>query len=70
MPMLEVFACGFVLLPLLAIALTVFAIRHIVRERRRRTSEHSQCLHCGYCLRGLTEQICPECGTPFVNQDE
>lgn len=25
----------------------------------------TECVHCGYSLRGLTEPRCPECGTPF-----
>ncbi len=25
----------------------------------------AHCLHCGYSLRGLTENRCPECGNPF-----
>ena len=27
------------------------------------------CLGCGYCLHGLTEHRCPECGRPFVPGD-
>ena len=33
-------------------------------ETRRRTAGH--CPACGYNLRGLTEQRCPECGRPFT----
>ncbi|MBN2559410.1 MAG: hypothetical protein JXQ75_00580 [Phycisphaerae bacterium] len=29
----------------------------------------ASCLHCGYSLRGLTENRCPECGTPFDPQE-
>jgi hypothetical protein len=31
------------------------------RERRR-----DRCLSCGYCLTGLTESRCPECGRSFA----
>ncbi|HRR87077.1 MAG TPA: hypothetical protein P5316_18865, partial [Phycisphaerae bacterium] len=29
----------------------------------------ASCLHCGYSLRGLTENRCPECGAPFDRQE-
>lgn len=29
----------------------------------------ASCLHCGYSLCGLTENRCPECGTPFDPQE-
>lgn len=29
----------------------------------------ASCLRCGYSLRGLTENRCPECGTPFDPQE-
>lgn len=33
---------------------------------RRRTPETApHCMNCGYLLYGLTENRCPECGTPF-----
>lgn len=30
---------------------------------------HASCLQCGYPLRGLTENRCPECGTTFDPED-
>lgn len=27
---------------------------------------YPHCAHCGYCLRGLTSSVCPECGRPLV----
>ncbi len=30
---------------------------------------NASCLHCGYSLRGLTENRCPECGTTFDSQE-
>lgn len=27
--------------------------------------DRTVCAHCGYALRGLTRQVCPECGTLF-----
>jgi hypothetical protein len=35
-------------------------IRH--RQKRR---EHGLCVHCGYRLKHLSDQRCPECDTPF-----
>lgn len=37
------------------------------REKRRakRTSRFDRCRECGYLLRGLPSDRCPECGTPF-----
>lgn len=33
--------------------------------RRRRRSKRNECLTCGYCLTGLPEPRCPECGVAF-----
>lgn len=38
--------------------------RFLVRQRGRR--KRGECLQCGYCLRGLVEPRCPECGRPFA----
>ncbi len=34
-------------------------------QRYRRPAVGPYCLHCGYCLIGTTERLCPECGEPF-----
>src|SRR5207244_2210553 len=31
--------------------------------------DHALCLECGYPLRGLASQACPECGLPFDPAD-
>ena len=40
-------------------ALPLFALRTLLRTRRRR---HGVCITCGYTLQGLTTPVCPECG--------
>ncbi len=35
------------------------------RKKLRKQMLLPVCDHCGYCLRGLSEPRCPECGTPF-----
>jgi len=47
-------------LPIIAVAVLALTMR-----RRRR----GHCAHCGYSLRGLTEDRCPECGTVFAGPD-
>ena len=35
------------------------------RRRRRKRKKLGLCVKCGYDLRGLVEQLCPECGEAF-----
>lgn len=41
----------------------VLPIIGALRWRNRQTEP--MCQYCGYCLRGLSEPRCPECGKPF-----
>ena len=43
----------------LSLPLGLFAIRRRLRSRR------GKCAHCGYDLKGVTGNSCPECGTVF-----
>ncbi len=36
--------------------------------RRRKRKKLGLCVKCGYNLKGLTEQRCPECGTSFAGE--
>ena len=50
----------------------VMVVRDIVRyrylsERYKRVAEN-RCLNCGYPLKGLPNNRCPECGTSFLVQ--
>ena len=52
-------------IPLWALALlplvpTVLLVAYLRRSRRR--AQAGTCLHCGYDLRGITSDRCPECG--------
>src|SRR5690606_36987103 len=38
-------------------------------QSRRDALANAHCLHCGYSLRGLPENRCPECGTAFDPAD-
>lgn len=38
--------------------------------RGRRSYGPQECSHCGYSLRGLVSNRCPECGTPFVGKND
>jgi hypothetical protein len=40
------------------------AIGLVIAARPHRVPS-GHCVHCGYCLRGLPEPRCPECGTTF-----
>jgi len=45
-----------------------FCVGRLILWLRKRRKVHDllpSCRSCGYCLRGLTEPRCPECGTPF-----
>jgi tRNA(Ile2) C34 agmatinyltransferase TiaS len=33
-----------------------------LRDRRRRAGLNPRCARCGYCVRGVREWRCPECG--------
>ena len=35
------------------------------RQQIVKRTQQGRCTHCGYLLRGLTHNVCPECGTPF-----
>lgn len=37
----------------------------LLNERWRPVRKPGCCVKCGYSLRGLVDQRCPECGTPF-----
>jgi hypothetical protein len=57
---------------LLAVCASGLLLAWLFRKRTRRRIRESLvslgyavCLQCGYDLRGLTENRCPECGTPF-----
>lgn len=60
----------FAVLAGLGLAFIVFFLRNVIRDGRREWREgtrrkHAQCESCGYRLYGLSQQRCPECGTPF-----
>ena len=48
-------------------ALPAYRISPIYRRRKRK--KLGLCLNCGYSLKGLTEQRCPECNTHFESHD-
>ncbi len=52
-------------LPLLGLVVFVFAVWHVIREHRNARDSEPRCIRCGYRLRGLTTNVCPECGTHF-----
>lgn len=54
-----------VLLPLLALCSGISAA--VASERRTRAREGC-CKICGYCLKGLVSDTCPECGTRVTKQ--
>lgn len=52
-----------------AMVLVAYPIVALVRAiRRRRRRRHGYCRKCGYNLTGLSEPRCPECGTPFGDE--
>ena len=53
------------LLVLLGIHPILFAPYLVWRTSRRKALVGPLCGKCSYCLRGLSEPRCPECGTPF-----
>jgi hypothetical protein len=40
-------------------------VRYLEARRRRNRRERGCCEECGYSLRGLSGNVCPECGTPL-----
>lgn len=48
----------------------VFARLHAFVDSKRRKRRRGFCITCGYCLRGLIEPRCPECNTPFVEEEK
>jgi hypothetical protein len=63
--------CGFVVLPAYALVAGLLG-RALGRWIYRPPVNNDglgflvpRCKKCGYCLNGLTERRCPECGTPF-----
>lgn len=42
-----------------------FFLACLAAVRIRRSAKQGYCAICGYCLTGLPEPRCPECGTPF-----
>lgn len=54
--------------PIIALGLTVYSHRLLVRAIRELLNERGFliCAPCGYDLRGQSEPRCPECGTPFA----
>lgn len=60
---------GLVAFPLLWILLggSVAVLLICQRSLRRIRFADIKCMHCGYCLRGLTDNHrCPECGTGYT----
>ena len=45
--------------------LVVGAVADLLLDRVRQFANPGECPTCGYDLRGLPDQRCPECGTPF-----
>lgn len=41
----------------------------LIRRRRWPIFPPGQCVRCGYDLRGLPDNVCPECGTAFGEND-
>ena len=56
-------AVGFLMLPMLHMALWLRERVRVGRHRRR-----GRCLSCGYDLTGNTTGVCPECGTPVAEK--
>ncbi len=64
-------------LPLVWVSIALFAfgalllatppLRQAVRRAVRRSQ--NRCVFCGYSLRGLISDRCPECGNPFLRQE-
>jgi hypothetical protein len=52
----------------IGIPLTASGSVYLVLRRKRRIPMENCCRVCGYCLRGLRQPRCPECGTPFSPQ--
>jgi len=47
------------------VVIVELSIRAVLGKLRRFVASDQTCESCGYCLRGLVEMRCPECGTPF-----
>jgi hypothetical protein len=59
-----VLMCAFTItLPTASVLSLCVCVSSLFWPRKRRDTSH--CRNCGYNLYGLTENRCPECGTPF-----
>jgi hypothetical protein len=57
--------CLFAVAACLPLLVAVF-----LRRRYWPAYPRGHCRHCGYSLRGLESRRCPECGTPFSEEEE
>ena len=57
-----------VLVALIAMFLIVVLTIWTLVRRSRADAMQGCCQRCGYLLRGLPSDICPECGTPFFGE--
>lgn len=58
-------AAPIVWLVMFVIGALVISLCVCIRKRRWPQYPRGHCAQCGYCLRGLREARCPECGSPF-----
>lgn len=65
----DILLAPYCLLPVFALCVFVVVIWYVLRHERSPNDSEPRCAVCGYLLRGLPRNRCPECGTVFESDE-